>query len=499
LTATEAIAGPRRISREAIWDILCAALLVGVSAWFGIELARAFGDIAVVWIANGILLAFLLTSPTGRWPALLSAGFVADMAAHMIAGGAPLSAAGLVACHTLQVLIAGLALHRRFADQYARATPLFFVRFLACGVVLAPALADFAASVAVSAATGDSFGHTFGKLFLADAMGIAAVTPLAVKLRTGEILRLLKGKDAVWAMAILAVVAAASAAVFYQSRYPGLFVVLSILVLVAFRLGRAGLAIATCVSASIAIAATLHGLGPVGDMTATGIEERIHTLQFFVFVAVLTAYPIAIALEERARLFTNLLEAHLKVQQLAVTDELTGLSNRRAFDEMLKTEWQRARRDMTPISLAMLDIDRFKLLNDNFGHQAGDHCLAKLGLRFRESLFRPGDFIARYGGDEFAILLPNTDQKGAYTIIERIRQIIERAPILPNAKSREPITVSIGIATLSAVKSGDGTGLVSLADAALYAAKREGRNRTSVSTVDSLAPHGQRKSGARNL
>lgn len=160
------------------------------------------------------------------------------------------------------------------------------------------------------------------------------------------------------------------------------------------------------------------------------------------------------------------LAQELEVQSL--TDALTDLGNRRAFQRKLTEEVQRAVRYQMPLSLLLLDVDHFKTYNDAFGHSAGDAVLKELGLLLRQHS-RTTDFPARYGGEEFALLLPHTDKAGALILAERIRQVV--AATLWRYRA---VTVSIGAMTLA--KNMDSTVLIDQADRALYEAKRCGRN-----------------------
>jgi diguanylate cyclase (GGDEF)-like protein len=169
---------------------------------------------------------------------------------------------------------------------------------------------------------------------------------------------------------------------------------------------------------------------------------------------------------------------HETVERQAVTDELTGLSNRRRFQEVLASEVERSRRFAQPVGLVMLDIDDFKTVNDTYGHQAGDVVLREVARVLRASS-REIDEPARYGGEELAVVLPGTDLDGAYNLAERVRQGIEGLdlPVFRADGSRLHVTASFGAATLP-LSAHDGRGLVAAADAALYEAKRAGKNRT---------------------
>jgi diguanylate cyclase (GGDEF)-like protein len=169
--------------------------------------------------------------------------------------------------------------------------------------------------------------------------------------------------------------------------------------------------------------------------------------------------------------------AHLfaQIQQQALTDSLTGCYNRRSFELQLDRDLQMAKRLNHPLSLVMLDLDRFKQLNDSLGHHAGDAALRKLAGCFKQEL-RGDDSAARFGGDEFALILPQSGPEGALLVAERLRARIEQIEISKSSR----LTASIGIASYPA-HAATSVGLIAAADAALYGAKRTGRNRVCVS------------------
>jgi diguanylate cyclase (GGDEF)-like protein len=169
---------------------------------------------------------------------------------------------------------------------------------------------------------------------------------------------------------------------------------------------------------------------------------------------------------------TNLLEAQ------AFLDALTGVPNRRRFDETFRHEWQRAARNLMPLSLLIIDVDHFKAFNDHYGHGAGDDCLQKIGQVLTHVDMRPGDFVARYGGEEFAVILPGCHAAGALTIAERIRAQVEALAVPHTHSSVAPyVTISVGVATVKPTQGGDPVELFQRADKALYRAKQQGRNQ----------------------
>lgn len=187
--------------------------------------------------------------------------------------------------------------------------------------------------------------------------------------------------------------------------------------------------------------------------------------------------------EERTRALNEALgqlaRVNQRLQAQNSTDGLTGVRNRRFFDERLPGEWKRAHRGRYQLGLLMIDIDHFKSINDRFGHQLGDAALQKVAETIARQLRRPGDEVARYGGEEFAVLLPNTDNAGAVAVAERIRAAVQ-AVVLTDQQVPIGLTVSIGVASLlPAYPHGHGE-LLETADAALYLAKGAGRNRVNL-------------------
>lgn len=169
--------------------------------------------------------------------------------------------------------------------------------------------------------------------------------------------------------------------------------------------------------------------------------------------------------------------------RLAETDSLTGLANRRAFDGALDRAWRRFQRTRRPLSLLLVDLDRFKLLNDCWGHQAGDEALRRCAPILTEAGSGSDDLAARYGGEEFALILPDADGVQALETAGRVRSLLASARIPHPHGIDDLVTVSIGIATLGPESAGSPETLIAQADAALYQAKQQGRNRGIVYTA----------------
>ncbi|MDD0975200.1 sensor domain-containing diguanylate cyclase [Pseudomonas fontis] len=170
--------------------------------------------------------------------------------------------------------------------------------------------------------------------------------------------------------------------------------------------------------------------------------------------------------------------AEQNLAELAATDSLTGLANRRQLDQVLRREWSRAQRNSRPLAVLMVDVDHFKAFNERHGHAGGDVVLRQVAAAISRSIRRPADLAARYGGEEFLVVLPETELKGAQTLSERIRSSIEALP--PFGQDSQPVTVSIGIGLHEPGVHEDLAAVLGDADEALYRAKANGRNRTEV-------------------
>jgi two-component system chemotaxis family response regulator WspR len=174
----------------------------------------------------------------------------------------------------------------------------------------------------------------------------------------------------------------------------------------------------------------------------------------------------------------KLLEMNRALQRLSNVDGLTGLSNRRYLDEYLTTEWKRAARELNEFSVLMIDVDNFKKFNDSHGHMAGDEVLKQVGNAVRDALHRPADLAARFGGEEFAVVLPGTGLAGAQVLGERICKHVEALALAHGAPGAAAVvTVSVGGASSMPVRGGHAKDLLAAADEALYRAKHGGKNR----------------------
>jgi len=176
----------------------------------------------------------------------------------------------------------------------------------------------------------------------------------------------------------------------------------------------------------------------------------------------------------------HLERANRMLHSLSYLDPLTGIANRRHFEESIEREWRRALRSASALSLIMIDIDHFKMLNDASGHQTGDECLKRVASTLSDALRRAGDLAARYGGEEFAVILPGTDEEGAASFADELRARVEAIRFPHPPAPGGVVTVSLGVTTAVPSESLTVSSLIDEADRALYVSKRDGRNRVTL-------------------
>ena len=183
----------------------------------------------------------------------------------------------------------------------------------------------------------------------------------------------------------------------------------------------------------------------------------------------------------------ELVKLNKELDRIAHEDALTGIANRRSFDELARKEWDRALRDKQPLTLLLIDVDFFTRFNDYYGHSAGDDCLRKIGQTLRAAVLRSSDIVARYGGEEFVILLPSTKAAGGIEVAQRMIEAVDALKIAHQQSDVVPhVSISVGVITMIATPNLDVANLVHQADVALYKAKEIGRHRYV--TYDELLP-----------
>jgi diguanylate cyclase (GGDEF)-like protein len=225
----------------------------------------------------------------------------------------------------------------------------------------------------------------------------------------------------------------------------------------------------------------------VGPFALPSVNESLLLLLAFISTVVVTTLVLSAAIIDRRQAMLALEHALAGLREEALTDPLTGLYNRRYLWEFLRREWVRARRAGQPLSVIMLDLDHFKRINDSFGHQAGDYVLAAVAGLLRNQI-RSSDIVCRYGGEEFALVLPDASYESVRQRAEEIRSAIKQLELTYQGIALGRITASLGIALFPNHADGPDD-LITAADAALYEAKSTGRDRA----VFSPPPPGARR------
>jgi diguanylate cyclase (GGDEF)-like protein len=463
-------------------------------AWIGLMSGRGAGHVPAVWWANSVLLAIvLLNRRSDRWP-LLAAGYCGNVIAHLIMRD-PIAQVLLLSLvdtgETSFAVLAvqwrmpleaerGLDLHERGLDLMDRGRLLRFVLF---GVLLGPLLAACFAALILSLLV-DAPMLTAFRWFPPSALGMAIVTPLLLGLARRETMDLFAPQRLTKTMIAMGLLAVTTLGIFSRENFPLLFLLFPPLLLLVVELGVGGGALGLCIVAAIGSVYTVAGHGV---MAQASLEQRILMLQMFLATAVLSADVVGLvlgdlkrsaAVAERAR--AQLGDALETLEEVVRIDAVTRIANRRYFDEVLEKEWGRAVRESSNISILLMDVDHFKAYNDLYGHIAGDECLRRIAEIATSVLHRTGDFFARFGGEEFALVLPHTDAAGAAQVAAQVHSSIRGAAILHESMRNRRLTVSLGCATASPKPDEAASDLLVAADRALYQAKRDGRDCVAV-------------------
>lgn len=232
------------------------------------------------------------------------------------------------------------------------------------------------------------------------------------------------------------------------------------------------------VCAALRASAELRDIPVIFVTALTTPEDETRALEAGAVDFITKPFNVAVV-RARVRTHLTLKRQSDAMRELTLTDPLTGVANRRSFNDALDSEWRRCARARTPLSVIMIDIDHFKLYNDAYGHQAGDICLRQVANAMVQCAGRTPDLLARYGGEEFVILLPQASMQGAEIVAQRILAAV-RALAIPHRMSSaaDTVTVSLGISSIVPTEGNcDSDALLRSADEALYQAKKEGRNR----------------------
>jgi diguanylate cyclase (GGDEF)-like protein/PAS domain S-box-containing protein len=558
----------------------------------------------IIWLANGLVLAFLLLAPRWRWLGFSLAGFAGMIVGSLLSGESVSITLLFNSLNMVEILIGAFLLKRKSTALPVFTDSRFLFRFIGFACILAPAIPAVAYGIFKNFAHHEDFLSVVLGWLVGDGLGIAVVTPTFVAILQSRMRnwRLLRRQ---WIYPTLVLVS--TLIVFNQSRVPLMFLVFPFLVLVLTQLDLGWAALCTLVVAVIGGWDTVHGRGPMALAQGVSAEWKAAVLQMFLAAAMLTLYSISVVfgnlrrtqnelrqiaalhklvvdnsrdaiilgdldgrrtyvspgikplsgwephelmgrlfkelihpadvadvemamralragseggtleyrerkrggeyfwvegslrvyrdpatgrpigylnlvrdITERKRSEENLQSAYRAMETLVVVDALTGIANRRRFDDALAAEWRRASREGSKLSLLLIDADHFKRYNDTYGHVRGDSCLKQIAEAALDVVLRPGDLVARYGGEEFAVILPGTDELGAKGVAEEICQAIRNRRLPHEGNAPGIVTVSIGCATIIPQRGKSAQDLIEAADQALYRAKGRGRNRVIV-------------------
>jgi len=466
------------------------ALAVAIAYFLADTLLNKFalGDgWQIFWPLNGVTIALLITRARSAWPLLLAAISLGTGAGEFLDDN-PLGSTLVQRAFSVLEVCVSASLLPAFANVESwLSKPGLYGRF-AAAVVIGPAVSGLLAATWFHLVDATAFMTAFNGWASADALGIAAVLPLTLALRSTDLRALLERRRCLITLGTLSTATLAITFIFSISQYPLIFVLYPLLMLVDWVLGLLGSSIALLCSCVIAVFLTEHGHGPFAGPGGLGISRDI-AVQIYLGFHLIGFLPISILFLQQRRMHRELRHSLALADRLASLDALTGVANRRTLDNCLAKQWILAARNQTSLSLLMVDADHFKEFNDRMGHQAGDACLRSLAVALGQRVTRPDDVVARFGGEEFAVLLPGTSLEGARQVAERIRSAVQDlaiahpgAPLVSNTESVLPrhVTVSIGCAALVPTPDMTFHLLVELADKALYEAKRSGRDRVCV-------------------
>ncbi len=464
-------------------SVLMTVIALGylASALGGLAISRQAGNIATLWPPNGMLVAALLMARRRRWREILIAGAIGSVAANVVNGNNALTATSITIANLVEAFIAAAIIRGQTRTHvlFQRSSD---VVVLIVASVTAALVAGTVSAISANLLAGAPFITIFVKWVLGDVLGLLVVMPIAViaydLFTRGPDLMLARSSQLEAAL-ILAGVLGVSVAVFSPDVPPVQFLVMPTVLLASFRLGPLGAALSTVIVAVIGSVGTVIA-AQAGASTADQITVSVFNFQLNLATLFLTALPIGAAMAQRSQLERDLTEEKERADRFARemaslvnVDDLTGLATRRHFLEQLDVMAAAARRADQPLTLAMIDIDHFKPINDQYGHAVGDAVLMAIGAACRTAV-RGDDVIGRLGGEEFAMLMPLTDQETAYRIVDRLREAVAAIAIPAGESGAVSVTISVGMAMFAGQQIDR---LLLDADQALYSAKKMGRNR----------------------
>jgi diguanylate cyclase (GGDEF)-like protein len=452
-----------------IATMLGLAVAYYVAARLSLRLALVRGQVTPIWPPTGIAVAGLLVLGRRMWPGIAVSAFLVNAPI----GPTLLAAVGIAAGNTVAPLIAVSLLHQvDFRPQLQRLRDAMAIVFLGALVGMAFSATIGTATLLLSGAIpAESFLPTWSVWWTGDAMGVLVFAPFLLSLWY----RPTRGDGTPWSRRVEAValfiVLASATFLLFRSDLPIQYLVFPFLSWAAWRFGRHGAAPAVLVSSSIAIWAAVQGAGP---FAGTSLLEKMVTLQVFNASAALSTFFLAAIVAERRHHLSERDRAEEELRHRALHDPLTGLANRILFMDRLNQALARSARHPGAIAIVFLDLDRFKAINDSFGHDVGDQVLRHMTERVR-GVVRQVDTASRFGGDEFLILCEELGGKEEATAVaDRLARAIAEPITLGTAEV--VVTTSIGIAVAEGPDD-RAEDLVWAADVALYRAKAAGRAR----------------------
>lgn len=440
------------------------AVVYFVAGKLGLQLAYVQASATAVWPCTGLAVAALLVFGYRVWPGILIGAFLVNLTT----AGTVATSIAIAAGNTLEGL-AGCYLVNRFArgkDAFERAQDIFKFALFAGMIATAVSATIGVATLAVAGfANWAAFGSIWCTWWLGDAVGAVTVTPLLLLWWENPSLRWTREQITELAFLFLGLFATGWVVFgkpFHSElkNYPLEYLCIPFLIWAAFRFGRRKAATALCALSMIAVWGTLHGYGPFARESQ---NMSLLLMQAFMGIMAITILALAAEVSEHKR-------AEERVRNLAVSDPLTGLANYRQMVEALETEIKRFGRNERPFVVLLLDLDGLKKINDALGHIAGSRALCRLADMLR-LYSREMDTAARYGGDEFVLILPETDAEAARLVAQRISKRL--------AEDGEEPRISVSIGT--AVYPGDGetvNEILGAADRDLYREKGVPKRRS---------------------
>ncbi len=571
----------------------------------------------VIWIANGLLLAYLLLAPRWHWAYYMATGVAALTVGSLLIGEHWQNVLMFNSLNFIEVLIGAILLRPRtlIVPQFTKWP--YLLNFIGFAVITGPLVAGLIFTAISTIFLKQDAAATLKGWMMADCLGIAVATPMFVAIFQSDFKHVWRRN---WTYLFLLM--GTTIVVFARGPASYLFLIYPLLLWVVFRMGIGWAATGTFFVAVVGGWFSVHGTGPLGAGSTLSQVDRALTLQIFVAVAIAMLYGVSVVMESHAaserrlkeiaslfslvtdnsrdailltdfddhRLYMSaamsrllqwseaefakqrtialvhpddrrkalrvmhelmaggegasiecrvlkqdgmylwveasvravknpakgvsrgvlnivrdiserkvaekrLQQAYTALEAAADKDPLTGLANRRRFDQALASEWRRGVREQRPLSLLMIDADLFKSYNDTYGHPRGDFCLRQIAEAALDVVVRPGDLVARLGGEEFAVILPNTEENGALMVAHDICSAVRRRNLEHSGNPTGIITVSAGCATMIPGFGQHTQELIELADEALYKAKRNGRNQVCVgeppSNPDAEPAHAQ--------